>query len=369
MMARIALTVTNDLTYDQRMRRIATSLAKAGHQVVLIGRQLPTSVPLQAERYEQQRLRCWFRRGVFFYAEYNLRLCWLLLRLPIDAVGAVDLDTLLAAWVATRLRRKPIVFDAHEYFTEVPEVVHRPLVRWTWETIARLCLPGCRRAYTVGPALAGLFTQKYGVPFEVVRNLPVALPTFQALSPPPPPYVLLYQGALNEGRGIECALEAMVHLPDCVLWLAGEGDLSAALRAQAEQLRLGERVRFLGQLPPDVLRSLTPKSWLGLNLLERKGLSYYYSLANKFFDYVQAGVPVLTMNFPEYQALQQQYPVAYLIEELTPTAVVEAVCYLQHNPEYYEHLRSAAQQARKVWTWEREEPTLLAVWAQALGTT
>ena len=367
-MARIALVVTNDLTFDQRMHRTAAALAGAGHAVVLVGRRLPTSIPLPSRPYAQRRLRCWFRRTFLFYAEYNLRLLVFLLRLPVDAVGAVDLDTLPAACLATLLRRKVLVFDAHEYFSEVPEVVNRPVVKWTWERIARLCLPYCHRAYTVGPALAEIFTRKYGLSFAVVRNVPPATPELP-IRPAVlrPPYVLLYQGALNEGRGIEHLLQAMEHLPECVLWLAGEGDLSASLRAMAARLSARERVRFLGCLPPEELRRLTPKAWLGVNLFEKKGLSYYYSLANKFFDYVQAGVPVLTMDFPEYRALQAQYPVAVLLQEASAAAVVDAVRRLLHHPEEYERLRSATLQARRVWAWEREEPLLLTIWAEALA--
>jgi glycosyltransferase involved in cell wall biosynthesis len=364
-MARIALTVTNDLTCDQRMHRIARTLSNAGHSVLLIGRQLPESAPLQDMPFGQRRLRCWFGHGPLFYLEYNLRLCWYLLRLPVDAIGAVDLDTLLAACIAARLRQKPLVFDAHEYFTETPEVTHRPWVKWVWETVARFCLPFCRKAYTVGPALASLFTQKYGLSFGVVRNMPEAAPAPSGRPPAGPPYVLLYQGALNEARGIEQMLQALTALEDCELWLAGEGDLSVPLRQLAQRLGLGQRVRFLGRLSPDALRALTPQAWLGVNVLEKKGLSYYYSLANKFFDYVQAGVPVLTMNFPEYRALNAQYPVAYLLDELQPEAVVTAVRELLRRPERYEAMRQATLQARQVWTWEREAPTLLALWNEA----
>jgi glycosyltransferase involved in cell wall biosynthesis len=369
---RIFLTVTNDLTYDQRMQRIATTLARAGYCVTLVGREWPHSAPLEDRIFGQHRLRCRFNTGFAFYAEYNFRLFLHLMRAPFDAVGVVDLDTLPAGTLAALLRRKVRVFDAHEYFTEVPEVVDRPFVKSFWQLVAKVFLPFYQHAYTVGPALADLFARQYGIPFEVVRNVPEAkpLPEKPAKSER---LMMLYQGALNQGRGIEVLLQAMVRLDGLELWLAGEGDLSDNLRRMAVQLGVGDRVHFLGWVKPTELSALTEKAWLGLNLLENRGLSYYYSLANKYFDCVQACVPVLTMDFPEYRALQQQHPVAVLLPDLHADAVVQAVLHLKENPEAYSALVAAAQKARVEWIWEKEEAVLLAVWAnvfkqdQAIG--
>ena len=178
--------------------------------------------------------------------------------------------------------------------------------------------------------------------------------------------VLLYQGALNAGRGIETLLEAMQHLDNVQLWLAGEGDLSDALRRQAVELGLENKVRFLGYVKPDDLKTLTAQAWLGLNLLENRGLSYYYSLANKFFDCVQAEVPVLTMNFPEYRALNAEHEVAVLLDELSPEAVAGAVRQLLDDPAAYQRLQANCRAAREVWNWEREQEVLLKVWKEVI---
>jgi glycosyltransferase involved in cell wall biosynthesis len=360
---RIVLTVTNDLNYDQRMQRICTSLAEAGHVVTLVGRALPHTLPLAERPYEQVRLRCWRHKGFAFYAEYNLRLLLFLLRARLDVVCSIDLDTLPAGCIATVLRGKARVFDAHEHFTEVPEVVGRPVVQAFWGMVARIFLPFYKNAYTVGPALAGIFAKKYGIPFKVVRNVPLPRPMAPALHPNGKK-ILLYQGALNDGRGIEALIDAISLLPDHFeLWLAGEGDLSAALRARAEALDLGQRVRFLGYLRPEQLHETTPQAWLGLNLLENKGLSYYYSLANKYFDFVQAGIPVLTMNFPEYQNLQQTHEVACLLDHLDTEHLSNTILALDKDQQRYAFLQKNCQKAASEWQWEREKEVLLRVYA------
>jgi len=362
----IICTVTNDLSYDQRMQRICSSLAAHGYEVQLVGREMPQSLPLPIQPFVQKRLRCRFHRGFAFYAEYNLRLFFYLLTARCDAVCSIDLDTLAAGCVATLLRRKKRVFDAHEYFTEVPEVVYRPLVKTFWALVARCCLPFYRHAYTVGPALADIFARKYGRPFAVVRNTPIAAMATRNRPMQEGTKGLLYQGALNAGRGLEAAIIAMQQIQGAELWIVGEGDLSAELRQLAANVGVQDKVRFLGFIKPDDLKALTAQAWVGLNLLENSGLSYYYSLANKFFDYVQAEVPVITMRFPEYSALNAQHEVALLLNDLLPDTVAAAIRSLQQDAALFSRLQNNCTEARRVWNWAADEKILLQVW-QSVG--
>ena len=358
---RILFTVTNDLSYDQRMHRICETLADAGYEVYLIGRKLPNSLPLTERLFRQVRLRCWTHKGFAFYGEFNIRLLFFLVKTHFDAVCSIDLDTLPAGWMASLLKNKKRVFDAHEYFTEVPEVVHRPTVKLFWAGVAYIMLPFYKYAYTVGPALADVFSKKYHIPFGIIRNVPYVIPLVEFREKYPK--ILLYQGALNEGRGIEALLEAMTLLPDgFTLWLAGEGDLSSDLRARAMSLKLDNRVRFLGFVAPEALKNITDQAWLGLNLLENKGASYYYSLANKFFDYVQARIPMLTMNFPEYAALNQQYEVAVLLDHLNPKFIAEKIQELANKSDLYRSLQANCDSAALEWNWENERVVLLEFW-------
>jgi len=356
---RIISTVTTDLTYDQRMMRICGTLSSVeGWEVCLVGREKKDSRLLDWRPYEQQRLSCFFEKGKLFYLEFNLRLFWFLLFAKVDVINAVDLDTLLPEWMVARIRGKKLVYDAHEYFTEVPEVVDRPLTKKIWESLADFLIPQVDRAYTVGEALAEVFSQRYGVTFGLVRNVPVKQ-DIQGVKDRINPPVILYQGALNAGRGLEVAIEAMQYLPDLQMWLAGEGDLSQQLRNQVAQLGLGERVTFLGYLLPSELKRITPQATVGLNLLENKGLSYYYSLANKAFDYIQNGVPAIHPNFPEYQRLNGAQPVSILLDSLTVTDFVEAIQKLTSDPKVYQELKSNCAIKKERYTWEEEALILI----------
>jgi len=359
---RILFTVTNDLSYDQRMIRIASSLAGKGLDVLLIGRQKKTSVPLEAKPFRQHRFKMWFQKGKLFYLEYNLRLFFFLLLHPFDLVGSVDLDTLLPCYLAARLKRKKCYYDAHEYFTEVPEVIDRPLVKFIWGFIGKLIIPHVDKAYTVSASLQKLFSKQYGLSFGLIRNLPLLRDSSETRSASLPGKVLLYQGVLNKGRGLEKTIEAMVHLPEIEFWLAGEGDLSRELRELVRLLQLEDRVRFLGYLSPDVLQKTTRKATIGLNLLEHLGQSYYYSLANKTFDYIHAGVPALHSNFPEYRLLNEEWEMGILLEGIDVSQIVNAIQSLLSGPQKYQQLVKNCLRAKKVLNWEKEEKELFRIY-------
>ncbi len=356
-MKRIFLTVTNDLTYDQRMQRICTSLAKEGYEVRLIGRVLKKSVELTSLPFDQKRLKCFINKGKLFYLEYNIRLFFYLLFSKFDAVCSIDLDTILPGYYVTKFKRKHFIYDAHEYFTEVPELVQRPKVKKIWEKVAHLTIPNIKNSYTVCESLAELFHKNYKANFQVIRNVPFQQPMPEKRKPATK--ILLYQGALNDGRGLEEMIEAMEKIDDAQLWLAGEGDLSQSLRDLVNKNKLANRVKFLGYIKPDELKTLTLQAYIGLNLLQNKGLNYYYSLANKSFDYIQAGLPSINMNFPEYQRIDRQFNVSLLIDDLKVETLIAAVNSLVENEELYNRLRDNCFKAREEFIWEKEELKLI----------
>ncbi|MEX0812677.1 MAG: glycosyltransferase [Chitinophagales bacterium] len=358
----ILISVSNDLSNDQRMLRISASLQNAGYRVLLLGRNKKQSLPLETFNFDQKRLDCFFEKGKLFYLELNIRLLFFCLKNSFDIYYAVDLDTLLPMTIAAALKRKKLCYDAHEYFTEVPEVVNRPLVKMLWDIVGLFCIPRTDLTFTVGPALAAELMQHYGRQFEVVKNVPVQranVNEWPDFLPFERQKYMLYQGALNKGRGVEQLLDLMPEqkLP---LLIAGEGDLSEMLRKKSDEMGLsGKEVFFLGMLPPDELWAVTQHAFLAFNLLEHSGKSYYFSLANKFFDYIQASVPCITMDFPEYSAINKQYKVAELIPDLDKEKISNAIDNLAEDSQKYNLLKENCKKAAETYNWQNEEQHLL----------
>lgn len=372
-MPRIFLTVTTDLTYDQRMIRIATALTAAGYEVTLVGRERAESRSLDNRPYEQYRIQCRHEHGKLFYLEYNWRLYQYLKTQEMDGICAVDLDTILPVYFASKEKGIPRFFDAHEYFEEVPEVVHRPMIKAIWGKVGDFAIPKFDRAYTVCQSLATIFTEKYGLPFSVVRNLPMSMMPDESAevneelvkeveSLASKQAVILYQGALNAGRGLEQMIDAMEYVKGAVLVLAGDGDLWTELHAKVARQYLQEKVVFLGYVKPATLRAITPLAKLGLNLLENRGLSYYYSLANKTFDYIRAGVPAFHPDFPEYRRLIDEYKTGILIKSLDEQYLARKVNEFLDNEIGYNNMVLNCHLAAATYVWDREAEVLVRVY-------
>ena len=366
MKKRVFCTVTNDLNYDQRMIRICDSLTGAGYSVTLVGRGDRRSLPLVSRAFGQHRLKMWFRRGTFFYVEYQFRLFFYLLRQQMDAVCAVDLDSILPCYFVSRLRGVVRVYDAHELFCEMKEVVSRPFVYRIWKAVERFAVPKFRFGYAVNEPIAAEFRRMYGVEYGVVRNLPILREGIASSSGPVPGRYILYQGAVNEGRCFETLIPAMKEV-DALLMICGTGNFMEQAKELVAQHGLQDRIFFRGPVRPEELRSITRSAWCGITLFDRRGLSNYYSLANRFFDYMHAGIPQLAMNYPAYREINNCYPIAVLLDEAGIRPIADALNKLLNDPDLYHMLSEGCKQARLRYNWQGEEKILVHLYQQVFN--
>lgn len=360
MKKRIFISVTNDISYDQRILKTASSLCRFGYEVTIVGRYKSNSIEIRSSEFKIHRFKLFFTKGKPFYLEYALRLSFYLLTHSMDILCAVDLDTILPNVLIGKWKSKPVIYDAHEYFTEVPELTERKFEKTVWKFIEKFSIPRCVSMYTVGEGIADLFRKEYRRSVDVIYNYPrlrsERVKTFKEKP------IVIYQGDLNEGRGVDKFLEAMHWMPYVEFWVAGDGYDRSRLEQLAKELDVASRVRFLGYISPEKLGEYTQKASLGINLLENKGLNYFLSIANKFFDYIQSGVPVLTMNFPEYQKINDRYQVAVLIDDLSPTAIRDAVSSILTDEDKYNELVKNCDIANRFLTWESQEEKLRSIY-------
>jgi glycosyltransferase involved in cell wall biosynthesis len=359
----IIFTVTNDLSYDQRMIRICTSLANAGYDVRLVGRKTKSSICLTVQPFKQKRISCFFEKGKLFYAEYNIRLFFYLLFKKMDCICAIDLDTILPCYFISGLKNIKRVYDAHELFCEMKEIVTRPAIYKIWKIIERYTVPRFNIGYTVNQPIADEFKKMYGVDYEVIRNIALLkeLKPFEKKEK-----FILYQGAVNEGRSLETLIPAFKNI-NCKLIICGDGNFMQQSRQLVATNNLSEKVIFKGKIKPDELSVITQQAYIGITLFENTGLSNYYSLGNRFFDYLHAGVPQLCVNYPVYAAINQQLPFAILIGDITKENIAAQLNNLLANEVLYNELQQNCLKVRQTLNWQNEEKKLIAFYKNILG--
>ena len=356
-MRHIAISITNDIIYDRRMLRTANTLVSHGFIVTIIGRysrQTKKDFPFTA-----YGLKCWFSNGIGFYMEYNIRLIWKLITLRPDTLLSVDSDTLIANTVVSYMFRTPLIIDMHELFTEVPELAHKPLKKWIWNQIEHLGIRRSQKRYTVSKTIADAYFKKYQMPFEVIRNVPVLehpLPSQKKER-----FTLVYLGVLNKGRGLEALFKSIAGLRQIDLIIIGKGDMFSELNHLANELSITDQVQFLGWVSPKDIPSILQQGHVGINLLDPSSKSYYLSLANKYFDYIHAGLPMITMNFPEYQLLNQKHRTGILLNNLNVSDIQNAILHLVDEPELYKSLHINCITAKNTWNWNQESKRLLSI--------
>lgn len=362
--ARIILSVTNDLVTDQRVHKIATSLQAYIGDVLVVGRLLPNSLPLNRD-YATHRMRLLFKKGPLFYAEYNIRLFIYLLFVKSNILVANDLDTLPANALISRLKRVKLVYDAHEFFTEVPELVARPRIKKIWQKLETYFIRHVDKAYTVCDSLAKMFEESYNIPFNVVRNIPLL--SDDSLTPiKEKGDTILYQGAVNIGRGLELMIDTMAFLPEANLIIAGGGDILEALKKSVKEKKMENQITFLGRMPFEQLKNTTQLADVGISIEEDLGLNYRFALPNKVFDYIHCGKPILVSNLPEMSKVVTDYKVGNVLYNRSPKALSEAINTLLLDTDLRKQCYANAQIARQELNWQQEEKTLITIYRQIL---
>lgn len=362
---RVIVSVSNDLFSDQRVDKVCNTLVSMGFLVLLVGRKLPSSLPLENRAYQTKRMRLLFKKGALFYAELNFRLFWFLLFRKSDVLLANDLDTLLPNYLVSKFKRKDLVYDTHEYFTEVPELIEGSFAKNTWLRIEKWIFPKLKHVYTVNESIANIYTKKYKVPVQVVRNIPrrknaLITATRADFKLPENKHLILMQGAgINIDRGGEELVEAMQYLPDDYLFLIiGGGDVFEILKEKIERLQLKDKVWILGKRPYQELIKYTGLCDLGISMDKDTNLNYRYSLPNKLFDYINGNTPVLVSDLVEIKRVVTTYDIGWVIHTHNPKEIASKIEAIFNDKVIYELKKANTKKAQAELCWENEEAVL-----------
>lgn len=365
-MKKIIVSVSNDVVTDNRVKRTCSLLHELGFEVILVGRLRKESLPIESRKYKVKRFKLIFDKGPLFYAEFNIRLLLFLIFQKVDILYSNDLDTLAANYFASKIKsHSRLIYDTHELFTEVPELENRRFVKNTWLRIEKHIFPKLKHIITVNNSIARIYEEKYKKSLLVVRNVPEKYKNENALTKieagiPEDKFILIIQGSgLNIDRGIEEAVLSMEFIDNALLIIVGSGDVIPKVKEIVAKKHLENKVKFYGKRPYLEMMQLTSLANIGLTLDKPLNDNYKFSLPNKLFDYIQAGIPILSSELVELKRIIENYDIGCFVKTISPEEIAQTINNLIENPSTLEHYKKNCQKAAEFENWDFEKLKLI----------
>lgn len=277
-----------------------------------------------------------------------------------------DLNTL---YIGLTCKRKTpgtkLVYDSHELATERSRMGR--LARWWAGWNEKRGLPHTDAPIWTTDSRAQYAVDRYGISYPtVIRNVPELIeiePGWdlrKRLDVPSGDRILVYQGSIQEHRGIEEIIEAVATLLErCVFVVIGYGHLRPDLERLVQRRRLDDKVKFFGPIPNDELLHYTASADVGMCCIKGNSLSYRWSLPNKLFEYLMAGIPVVASDYEEMGRVVREEGVGQVCDPADPASIARAVGAIIDEPEAARRHRAATRTAIEKYNWGVEEEVLL----------
>ena len=397
-MARVAMIVWNDCRNDARVLKEAETLQKAGHAVTIFALHTPgvtlenETLPSGVQVKRISRRPPWSAArssgagrpphgGKRTFAAQSLHLlsrwwthCALLVRMVAsrpDVVHAHDVNTLPTGWLAATCARAALVYDAHEISTDREGYrSFRTAVGWTEKRL----MPRAAATITTTDARAKFFARAYRIPRPLVlQNRPRLVAVARTdrirrelrLAEPWP--IVLYQGGLQQGRGLARLVEAAGQIDRAYFVFIGGGPLAGLLEKQAEAAGLAGRVRFIPTVSLADLPSYTASADIGVQPLENTCLNHLTTDSNKLFEYMMGGLPVVASDLPEIRRIMNEHGFGIAVPPGDTKALAQAIQRLLDDEEMRLQLAAKARKAALRINWEEQEQRLVALYRKLAG--
>lgn len=377
---RIANVVLNDFTRDNRVLKITESLAAQGHEVTVVALHKEGLAPdEQRSGWRVNRIKVVtsaLPRGTVFgllkMAELALRMVWKWRK--VDVWHCNDIEAFALGWCAQRLNpRLQLVYDCHEFESErnAKPAIERKLVGW----LERRTIRKAAAVITVSPSIAAAYEERYsayGLPQGLlVRNVPAPLTPCgdgpgrnrfrQRFGIPDGDFIALYQGAFSYNRGLETAIAAMEGLEGQGIHLVfmGYGPLQDLVDEAAKRLA---HVHVHPAVAYGEVLDHTLSADVGLVSVKPTCLSYLYCLPNKLFEYILAGVPVLSNDLPDCRDLMESFGVGCTVEQDDAEGWRAAL--LELKSVGTEQFEAGLERAAQELSWESEAVPLVGLYSK-----
>lgn len=283
-----------------------------------------------------------------------------------DIYHSNDLNTLPQGIICSKFRLKPkkLVYDSHEvqtsrtgYNPKTIKLFESFMIKFVDEMIVENHTRAKKNEELYGfyPNTLYNYSELYNIEDKPDVDL------HSELGLPKDEKILLYQGGLQQGRGLELLIEMMPQVKEGTLVFLGAGKLEKTLKEMAAQSSESHRIKFVDKVHFKALPSYTKQAYLGFQVLQNICFNHYSASSNKLFEYIMAHVPVVSCNFPEVKAVVDQ-GVGISVDSQDVNQIAEAVNKLVEDETLRNQYSEKCKQIKRIYNWENEKQKLLEVY-------
>lgn len=295
----------------------------------------------------------------------SLRMILKGIQLKADIYHSNDLNTLAQGVICTILHDSKLVYDSHEvqtdrtgYNPDTIKLVEKSLIKFADETIVENKTRAKKHE-----ELYGYFPKtlhNYSALYDINEVSDIDL--YETLDIERSSKILLYQGGVQYGRGLDKLIIAMEYIENGVLVIIGDGKLKAELVRETKKRNLSGKIKFLPKVPLEELSSYTKQAYVGYQVLQNTSYNHYSASSNKLFEYMMAEIPVISCDFPEIKRVVESERIGITVDTENPKSIAEATQKLIDDPELRNKLSMNCRKAKYKYNWENEKEELLKIY-------
>jgi glycosyltransferase involved in cell wall biosynthesis len=363
---KVLITFLGNIHYDTRCKNLFDSLSVNGYDVSFLGFDWITKDFKETSgNISIFKLRKGFL-SLSFYFKFFWHLKLNLMKSRAGIFFAEDIYTLPFVIIFAKLKRAKVYYDSRELFGHLAGLKDKKFKQTFWRIIEKLFIKKADGVIVTGKMDEKFIREKYNITNTIVlRNLPryykspMHADLHSKLQIDSNKKIILYQGIILKGRGIELIYNVLKELPGYVFVIVGGGDFEKYYKALAAKMDLIDQVYFLGKLTQEDLPKVTAAAHVGTALIKNLSLSYYYALPNKLFEYIMAEVPVLVSALPQMKEIVDKYNVGFSVNPDNKEELISVLNKLALESELHNQFKQNCSKASEELNWEKEVTTLL----------
>jgi glycosyltransferase involved in cell wall biosynthesis len=360
---RVLILFLGNYYYDSRLLSLHKSLKESGYSVRIISFELDDPAFINKDDREVKIYKLLKRSSpLYFYPAFYFLAFINLIRVKYDFVFAEEVYSLPIAALTAKMKRAKLFYNSRELYGYIGALRNSKFKQQFWAYVERFFIKFADVVLTTGDMDSEFIRREYNLTQDVaaIRNIPqykaVSSPVDlrKKLGIPDSGIIILYQGIIVEGRGIEYIIDAIRNLPQVYFVIVGDGPQRSRYEQAALDKNIGDRVRFAGRVSHSDLLNYTAGADIGASLIENISVSYYHALPNKLFEYIMAGLPVISSDLPQMKKIVEEYKTGYVLQMKSPDELKVVLERLINSPEELTALKGNSLEAAKILNWENE---------------